>query len=207
MKFFIDLSKKQLIKSAASNVALERVVLKRRDSLAVEVVFVTRNAVATMPGGTTVSVALKRTFADPNFLALALGTPPVLNLNTVPIEELFATGPASIPALLEVRWTIPGETTRTATLTAELQNSVIIGTEGTPQVMPDGKATQAQAEAGTDHATWMTPLRTAQAIAVQSSKVHISATPPSPVVNGTIWIDSASYRAHVLQTGVWAEFV
>lgn len=207
MKFFVDLSKKQLIKSAASNVALERVVLKRRDSLAVEVVFVSRNAVATMPAGTTVSVALKRTFADTSFLALALGTPPVLNLNTIPIEDLFAAGPASIPALLEIRWTIPGETTRTATLTAELQNSVIIGTEGTPQVMPDGKATQAQAEAGTDHATWMTPLRTAQAISVQSSKVHISATPPSPVVNGTIWIDTASYRAHVLQTGVWAEFV
>lgn len=206
MKFFIDLSKKQLIKSAASNVALERVVLKRRDSLAVEVVFVTRNAVATMPSGTTVSVALKRTFADSNFLASASGTPPILNLNTVPLEALFtATAPSAIPALLEIRWTIPGETTRTATLTAEVQNSVILGTEGTPEAIPDGKATQAQAEAGTDNAAWMTPLRTAQAIAAQSSKVHITATPPSPVVNGTVWIDSASYRAHVLQNGIWAE--
>ena len=166
MKFFIDLSKKQLIKSAASNVALERLVLKRRDSLAVEVVFVSRNAVATMPAGTTVSVALKRTFADSNFLASASGTPPVLNLNTVPLEAAFSTNPSAITALLEIRWQIPGETTRTATLTAEVQNSVILGTEGTPQAMPDGKATQAQAEAGTDNATWMTPLRTAQAIAV-----------------------------------------
>mgnify|MGYP000026118629 CR=1 FL=1 len=32
--------------------------------------------------------------------------------------------------------------------------------------MPDGKATQAQAEAGTDNSAWMTPLRTAQAIAL-----------------------------------------
>jgi hypothetical protein len=207
MKFFVDLTKKQLIKSAASNVALERVLLKRRDSLAVEVIFVSRNAVAPMPTGTTVSVALKKSFADTSFLALALGTPPVLNLNTVPIEELFAAAPASIPALLEIRWQLPGETTRTATLTAELQNSVIIGNEGTPQVMPDGKATQPEAEAGTSNDRWMSPLRTAQAIAVQSSKVHISAAPPSPVVNGTIWIDTASYRAHVLQTGVWAEFV
>ena len=165
MKFFIDLSKKQLIKSAASNVAHERLVLKRRDSLAVEVVFVTRNAVATMPAGTTTTVALKRTFADSNFLALASGTPPTLNLNTVPLEATFSANPATVPALLEIRWSVPGETTRTATLSVEIQNSVIIGTEGTPAAIPDGKATQAEAEAGTDNAKWMTPLRTAQAIA------------------------------------------
>ena len=167
MKFFVDLSKKQLIKSAASNVALERVVLKRRDSLAVEVVFVTRNAVATMPAGTTVSVALKKSFSDSNFLASASGTPPVLNLNTVPLEALFsATAPSTITALLEIRWTVPGETTRTATLQAEVQNSVILGTEATPEAIPDGKATQAEAQAGTNNEKWMTPLRTAQAIAV-----------------------------------------
>lgn len=166
MKFFIDLTKKQLVKSAASNVALERLVLKRRDSLAVEVVFVQRNAVATMPVGTTTSVALKRTFADSNFLALASGEPPTLNLNTVPLEAIFSAGnPAAVSALLEIRWTVPGETTRTATLQAEVQNSVILGTEATPEAIPDGKATQAQAEAGTDNTKWMTPLRTAQAIA------------------------------------------
>jgi hypothetical protein len=33
----------------------------------------------------------------------------------------------------------------------------------------------------------------------------IGPTPPSPVVNGTIWINSATYRAHVLLAGVWAE--
>lgn len=165
MKFFIDLSKKQLIKSAASNVALDRLVLKRRDSLAVEVVFVSRNAVATMPAGTTTTVAIKHSFADPNFLALASGEPPVLDLNTVPIEAIFSDNPASVSALLEIRWNIPGETSRNATLGVELQNSVILGNEGTPQAMPDGKATQAQSEEGTNNETWMTPLRTAQAIA------------------------------------------
>ena len=166
MKFFLDTTKKQLVKSAASNVALDRLVLKRRDSLAVEVAFVARGAVASMPSGTTTNVALKKTFADANFLALASGTPPTLNLNTVPLEGAFAASPASISALLEIRWSIPGETTRTATLAVEIQNSVIIGTEGTPEAIPDGKATQAQAEAGTDNEKWMTPLRTKQAIAL-----------------------------------------
>ena len=166
MKFFVDLQKKQLVKSAASNVALERIVLKRRDSLAVEIVFVSRNAVADMPSGTTTTVALKRSFSDPNFLALASGEPTTLNLNTVPLEAIFSEANAAfISALLEIRWTVPGETTRNATLQAEIQNSVILGNEGTPQAMPDGKASQSEAEAGTDNDRWMTPLRTAQAIA------------------------------------------
>ena len=165
MKFFLDTTKKQLVKSAASNVALDRLVLKRRDSLAIEVAFVARGALASMPAGTTTTVALKRTFADSNFLALASGEPPTLNLNTVPLEASFSSNPAAISALLEIRWNVPGETTRTATLAVEIQNSVILGSEGTPEALPDGKATQAEAEAGTDHTKWMTPLRTAQAIA------------------------------------------
>jgi hypothetical protein len=165
MKFFLDTTKKQLVKSAASNVALDRLVLKRRDSLAVEVAFVARGAVASMPAGTTATVALKRTFADSNFLALASGEPPTLNLTTVPLEAAFSANPASISALLEIRWSIPGETTRTATLAVEIQNSVILGTEQTPEAIPDGKATQLEAEAGTSNEKWMTPLRTAQAIA------------------------------------------
>ena len=206
MKFFLDTTKKQLVKSAASNVALDRLVLKRRDSLAVEVAFVARGAVASMPAGTTTTVALKKTFADANFLALAeSGT---LNLNTVPLEAAFAASPASISALLEIRWSVPGETTRTATLAVEIQNSVILGTEGTPAAIPDGKATQAEAEAGTDNTKWMTPLRTKQAIdalSASSKSTFVSATPPSPVVNGTIWVNSATLRAHVLTEGIWAE--
>jgi hypothetical protein len=165
MKFFLDTTKKQLVKSAASNVALDRLVLKRRDSLAVEVAFVARGAVASMPAGTTTTVALKKTFADSNFLALASGTPQTLNLNTVPLEASFSSNPAAISALLEIRWSVPGETTRTATLAVEIQNSVILGSEGTPEAIPDGKATQAEATTGTDNTKWMTPLRTAQAIA------------------------------------------
>jgi len=72
------------------------------------------------------------------------------------------------------------------------------------------KATKVDAESGLNNDRWMTPLRVAQAIAAQatggnSQSTYISATPPSPVVNGTIWINSATYRAHVLLEGVWAE--
>ena len=162
MKLFIDLTSRRFVKSAASSAALPALTLKRRDSLALEIVFVQRGAAVATPVGTTFTTALKATYADANFLALAASG--VLDLNTIPLEAAFAASPAVVAALLEVKWSATGEATRTATLPVEIQNSVIVGTEGTPAAMPDGKATQAQAEAGTDNSSWMTPLRTAQAI-------------------------------------------
>ena len=162
MKLFIDITSRRFVKSAASSAALPALTLKRRDSLALEIVFVLRGAAVPTPPGTTFTTALKATYADANFLALAASG--VLDLNTIPLEAAFAASPAVVSALLEVKWTATGEATRTATLPVEVQNSVILGTEATPVAMPDGKATQAQAEAGTDNSAWMTPLRTAQAI-------------------------------------------
>jgi len=163
MKLFIDLTTRRFVKSAASSAALPTLVLKRRDVLPVEVVFVQRGAAVETPAGTVTKVALKSKFSDANFLALAdSGT---LDLYTQPVEDLFVGSTASADALLEVRYTRTGEATRTATLQVEIQNSVILGDEGTPAAVPDGKATQAEAEAGTDNEKWMTPLRTAQAIA------------------------------------------
>ena len=204
MKLFLDIKARRFVKSAASNVALSTLHLKRLDQVPLEIVFVANNAVTTAPTGTTTAVGLKSKFSDANFLAYAAPGTNTLNLNTEPVETAFAANPASLPALLEVRWSAPGEALRTATLQVELQNSVILGTEGTPSAALDLKATQPEAEAGTSNDRWMTPLRTAQAIATYP-RPHISPTPPSPVVNGTIWINSATYRAHVLREGVWAE--
>jgi hypothetical protein len=165
MKLFLDLKNRRFVKSAASNVALDRLVLKRRDTLPIEVIYVESGAVATPPAGTTAAVGLKAKFSDSNFLAFAAPGQTILDLNTIPVEAAFSLNPATVSALLEIRWGAPGTAHRTATLAVELQNSVITGDEATPAAIPDGKATQAEAEAGTDNAKWMTPLRTAQAIA------------------------------------------
>ena len=206
MKLFIDISTRRFVKSAASSAALPTLVLKRRDVMPIEVVFVQRGAAVATPPGTTIRVALKSKFSDTNFLAVAdSGT---LDLYTTAVEDLFPGSTASADALLEVRWTKTGEATRTATLQVEIQNSVILGNEGTPSVVTDGKATQAEATAGTSNEKWMTPLRTKQAIeatAASSKSTFVSATPPSPVVNGTIWVNSTTLRSHILIEGVWAE--
>ena len=175
MKLFVDRKNRRFTKSAASNVALDRLVLKRRDLLPVEVVFVENGAVVSAQSGTGLTVALKQSFGDANYLALAENG--ILNLNTVPLEAAFDADLLAVAAYLEVRWTATGETTRTATLQVEIQNSVILGTEGTPAAIPDGKATQAQAEAGTDNDHWMTPLRTKQAIAAFNTSNGIGYMP------------------------------
>jgi len=175
MKFYIDLATRRFLKAPNSSVPLPRVFFKRRDVVDVEVVFVERLAIVPTPAGTTLKTALKRSFSDPQFLALA-ETDGTLNLYTVPVEELFPGNTASASALLEVKYTRPGEETRTATLAVELQNSVILGDEGTPVLVPDAKATLAEAEAGTSNEKWMTPLRVWDAIRKSASAAVTWAT-------------------------------
>jgi hypothetical protein len=49
------------------------------------------------------------------------------------------------------------------------------------------RATQAEAEAGTDNQALMTPLRTKQAIDIFSSAVTISTTPPTNPKESDLW--------------------
>jgi hypothetical protein len=177
MKLFLDSKNRRFVKSAASNVALQTLVLKRRDQVPLEVVFVENGVAIDPPAGTQTTVALKTSFSDSNFLALAAAGQTSLDLNTVPVEGAFSSDPASIAAFLEVKWTAPSQALRTATLQVEIQNSVIIGTEGTPAAIPDGKATQSEAEAGTSNEKWMTPLRTMQAIAAFNTSAGIGFMP------------------------------
>jgi hypothetical protein len=177
MKLFLDSKARRFVKSAASNVALDRLVLKRRDQVPVEIVFVENGVAITPPAGTTAAIGLKAKFSDSNFLAYAAPGQTTLDLNTMPVEAAFSSGQAAISALLEIRWGAPGTALRTATLQVEVQNSVITGDEGTPEAMPDGKATREEAEEGTDNEKWMTPLRTAQAISAFNSSAGIGFMP------------------------------
>jgi hypothetical protein len=177
MKLFLDQKARRFVKSAASNVALQTLVLKRRDQVPIEVVFVENGVAVDPPAGTQTTVALKTSFSDANFLALAAPGSTILDLNTVPVEAAFSSDPASIAAFIEIRWTAPSQALRTATLAVEIQNSVILGDEATPAAIPDGKATQLEAEAATSNEKWMTPLRTKQAIAAFNSSAGIGFMP------------------------------
>jgi hypothetical protein len=164
MKLFLDLPTRQFVRSAASGAPLPRTFLKRRDKAQIEIVFVEKAAAVPIPAGTTFVTGLKTGFAATEFLALSDSTG-LLDLYTTAVEELFANDPDTVTALLEVKTTSPGEETRTATLSVDLQNSVILGDEGSPAAQVSLKATSADATSGVSNEKWMTPLRTAEAIA------------------------------------------
>lgn len=131
MKFFIDQSTRRFVRAAASGIPLERMFFKRRDKIEVEVVFVDRSGVVPIPAGTTFATGLKTNFSDTGFLALA-DADGQMDLYTEPMEALFADDPASVSAFLEIKTSRPGEETRTSTLAVDIENSVILGDEGTP---------------------------------------------------------------------------
>ena len=165
MKFYIDIATRRFVRGPASGIPLDRTFFKRRDKVDIEIVFVEKSAIVPTPAGTTFATGLKTAFSDSDFLALS-DADGLLDLYTTAIEELFADDPASVSALLEVKTSRPGEETRTSTLGVDIENSVILGDEGTPSTLPSLIATFEDVEAGTSNEKWMTPLRTVEAIAV-----------------------------------------
>lgn len=162
MKFYIDLTTRQFVRGPASG-PLATTFFKRRDAFEIEIIFVDRAAIVPTPAGTSFLAGVKAHFGG-DFLALSDSTG-LLNLHTTAVEALFADEPEKVAALFEVKSSRPGEETRTHTLAVEIQNAVILGDESLPIDSPSLKASQADAQAGLDNTKWMTPLRTAEAIA------------------------------------------
>jgi hypothetical protein len=182
MRIYLDLDSRRLLTTPTRPLSL--LEFKRRDNDSIELQFLRDAAVQELPAGTTARVGIKPSGDyDAAFLAVATltqsgtGTATVysgeLNLHTTAMATAFADEPVTLSAMLEVEWVTGDVVSSSKTLPTTLHNDVIRGDEGEPVELPffytaatsDFKATQAQAEAGTDNATWMTPLRTKQAIA------------------------------------------
>ena len=182
MRIYLDLDSRRLLTTPTR--PLSSLEFKRRDNDSIELQFLRDAAVQELPAGTTARVGIKPDGDyEAAFLAVTTltqsgtGTATVyngeLNLNTTALATAFAAEPVTLPAMLEVEWVTGDVVSSSKTLPTTIHNDVIRGDEGQPVSLPifystatsDFKATQAQAEAGTDNATWMTPLRTKQAIA------------------------------------------
>jgi hypothetical protein len=182
MRIYLDLDSRRLLTTPTRPLSL--LEFKRRDNDSIELQFLRDAVVQQLPAGTTARVGIKPDGDyDAPFLAVTTltqsgtGTATVysgeLNLHTTAMATAFAGEPVTLPAMLEVEWVTGDVVSSSKTLPTTLHNDVIRGDEGQPVSLPifyaaatsDFKATQAQAEAGADNSTWMTPLRTAQAIA------------------------------------------
>jgi hypothetical protein len=216
MRIYLDLDARRFFSTITRS--LSRLEFKRRDNDAFEVQFLRAGIVQELPAGTVARVGLKATedYAG-DFLATdtlsksGTGTDTVykgdFNLNTAPLEGLFASEPDSITAMLELQWMSGTQVGSSLTLPVTIFNDVIRGDEGAPANLPlfytsetsDFLATQAEAEAGSDNTKWMSPLRTAQAItALASTGSHThplsdltqssATTGQVPTWNGTNWV-------------------
>jgi hypothetical protein len=182
MRIYLDLDSRRLLTTPTRPLSL--LEFKRRDNDSIELQFLRDAAVQELPAGTTARIGIKPSGDyDAAFLAVATltqsgtGTATVysgeLNLHTTAMATAFTDEPVTLSAMLEVEWVTGDVVSSSKTLPTTLHNDVIRGDEGEPVELPffytaatsDFKATQAQAEAGTDNTTWMTPLRTKQAIA------------------------------------------
>ena len=182
MQIFLDIDTRRFCSTITGRL-ITQLDLKRRDKDLIELQFIRAGVVQEM-AGYTANAGMKpageyaTTFLSSGpFAKSGSGTSTVysaeLNLNTIEMDAAFASEPASIMAMLEVEWSAGSVISSSTTLPVKVANDVIRGDEGTPITLPlfyttttnNLKATQAEAQAGTNDVTWMTPLRTADAIA------------------------------------------
>jgi hypothetical protein len=183
MKLFVDLNTRRFVRSATSTVALPALFLKRRDKMQIEIVYLERGAPVFTPPGTYEKLALKSKFSNSNFIAVTNdGT---LDLFTQEIEDLFVGSAASVDAYLELIIFRTDETIRTETLQVQIENSVILLNEGTPDSVPTGRATFEEAIAGTSNNKWMTPLLVSELINNRDDVQNFAAVAAFPATGET----------------------
>jgi hypothetical protein len=199
MRIYLDLDSRQLL--STPNRAIRNLEFKRRDNDSLELQFVRNGTVVSVPSGTTVQYGLKPInqyasvfFSTGAFSKVGSGEAAiftaVFTLNTQPIAQAFDLEPKSISAMLEIEVRDGDTVASSATLPTTIHNDVIRGDEATPAAIPDGKASQAEAQAGTDNAKWMTPLRTKQAI-TQAAGSYAPATGILPsAISGTAVVNA-----------------
>ena len=184
MRLFLDINSRKFFESLSSSNPISRINLKRRDSLRIDVSFFHHGKTISLADDFTGTIALKK-FKDYSgtFMAASYAWEKMphgdssiytfyISLNTIQLEAEFnaLTDPsATIQAMLEVEWknnsaTKP-ELYSSTTLPVTISNDVIVGNESLPtSSIVDMRATQLEAEAGTDNLKYMTPLRVRQSL-------------------------------------------
>lgn len=154
--------------------ALTNLRYRKSDRLQWPLRFLQDESFVELPVGASLSVGVKRTRNSNSYLALATspaktgtGSTAIytfdLNLNTEPVSYELSDK-ETIDCVLEVEIVTPTQRLTSQSVPLVIERDVIAN-DPAPVAIPDLKATQAEAEAGTDNGKWMTPFLTAQAIA------------------------------------------
>ena len=223
MKTYLNTDTGLLTLAPGATTGIAKISAKRGDLFLLEVV-----PSGTITGATGVFAAKSTYSGDPVALASSWDAPETestgylftIDLNTTDLNALFTSEIADVTLLAEITWSLAGAIRSTQTLSLVVARDVWRGDEADPTAASDFKATQAEAEAGTDNAKWMSPLRTAQGIAAWvsghasavCSAINATVAPAWANVSGkpTIIPDAAGSIAedgkqYARQDGAWAE--
>ena len=136
LEIFVDVRNRKILSKADTKYPLAKLALKRDDRLPFRVVFVDGTTSFSIPDSFAISVGIKKTYADTNYLAFSSSASGTLDLSDAKVQALFTQNPDSVSALFEVRWEDHTSSFRTATLPAAIQNSVIRGNNPPPPPEP-----------------------------------------------------------------------
>jgi hypothetical protein len=156
---------------------------KRRDFIPVDLTFFSNGTQVELPVGSSGKVGIKveNSFSS-DFLAvsyvwtqLGIGTDASyrleLEMDTLQMQTAFANlaQGGTLAAQMEVAWTDGTYNYYAQSIPITILDNIIHGTEDTPAVILDLKATDAQAQDSTNNINWMTP-KTTWAAAINASK-------------------------------------
>ena len=155
--------------------ALSSLRYRKSDRIQWPLRFLQDESFVELPAESSLSVAVKRTRGSGSYLALATspaktgtGSSAIytfdLNLNTEQVAYELSDKD-SVECVLEVEIVTPSQRLTSQSVPLVIERDIIADNAPPPVALPDLKATQQEAEAGSDNQKWMTPLRTAQAIA------------------------------------------
>jgi len=223
MKLYIDLDTRAFYPAPSPVASIKRVQFKRRYTESIDIIFAQKSKAVELPSGFSGTLGIKKfnqfgygyIAVAPNWQVISVDGITAysfyINFHTVEIETAFeeiSTG-GSLQAMLEVQWkntSLPNPVINSSvTLPVSINNDIIQGAEAYPSpATNDFRATKLESEAGTNHEKWMTPLRTAQAIAALSGG-YFNNTPPSNPKEGQFWTDSNDLTIYQYLGGAWVE--
>ena len=129
LEIFVDVRNRKILSKADTKFPLAKLMLKRDDRLPFRLVFVDGTTPFSLPSTFAVSVGLKQSYADTDYLAFSSSATGTLDLSAEEIAVFFIGGIEKIPSIFEVKWEDSTSAMRTITLPAEIQNSVIRGND------------------------------------------------------------------------------
>ena len=195
MQLAVNLDSRAIV--SWGGVPLESLSMTRNDRVAIELKFVRGGGFVALPPGSRVSVGVKRPgFYSETARAIGASGSPVgagrrafypvdLILNTVEMNALFVSEPASVDMVLEIEIRAldqPSPASRylktAIPVPLVVLNEYLRDSEVSPIPVAsviDLKATKAEAEEGVSNEKWMTPLRTREAILATGSGAAPSA--------------------------------